>query len=221
MTAIETIRKFLNENPTQAYCDDCLSALLKIKPRQTVQQKTSALAKIYPFHRFSGRCARCKAIKFIVGLRSADSAGQSKQLFAAKSTTVENSAPTAADLSIFSEDEVKEVLKRWLSATGWSVEIAWAKSRGIDIHARRNNERWVIEVKGGGSLNAMRVNYFLGILGETLQRMDDANAMYSIALPDLKQFRNLWSRLPTLAKERTQISALFVTRDGLVDKVTR
>jgi len=29
----------------------------------------------------------------------------------------------------------------------------------------------------------MRVNYFLGVLGETLQRMDDAQAKYSIALP--------------------------------------
>ena len=51
-------------------------------------------------------------------------------------------------------------------------------------------------------------------------REDDSAAAYSIALPDLQQFRNLWARLPTLAKERTQISVLFVTRDGSVDKVT-
>jgi hypothetical protein len=65
----------------------------------------------------------------------------------------------------------------------------------------------------------MRVNYFLGILGETLQRMDNPDATYSIALPDLKQFRNLWSRLPALAKERTKIDALFVNRDGTVLRV--
>jgi hypothetical protein len=193
---------------------------LKIKPRQAVQQKTSALAKTYPFQRYSGRCSHCKAIKLVIGLRSADGATQNKENhFVVKSTEAVQTA--AGNPSIFSEDEVKKVLERWLSAQGWSVEIAWAKIRGLDIHARRNNERWIIEVKGGGSLNPMRVNYFLGILGETLQRMDDPNAMYSIALPDLKQFRNLWSRLPALAKERTQISALFVTRDGSVDKVTR
>lgn len=72
------------------------------------------------------------------------------------------------------------------------------------------------EVKGRGSRQAMRVNYFLAILGETLQRMTESNARYSIALPDLPQYQGLWSRLPTLAKERTQISVLFVSEDGTV-----
>jgi len=42
---------------------------------------------------------------------------------------------------------------------------------------------------------------------------------YSIALPDLPQFRGLWSRLPSLAKSRTQITALFVKASGEVDEV--
>ena len=62
----------------------------------------------------------------------------------------------------------------------------------------------------------MRVNYFLAILGETLQRMSDPDANYSIALPDMPQFHGLWERLPMLAKERTKITALFVTRSGEV-----
>jgi hypothetical protein len=62
----------------------------------------------------------------------------------------------------------------------------------------------------------MRVNYFVAILGEMLQRMDDPNARYSIALPDLAQFRGLWERLPRLAKTRTRISALFVDAKGHV-----
>ena len=63
----------------------------------------------------------------------------------------------------------------------------------------------------------MRVNYFLSMLGETLQRMDDPDASYSIAVPDLPQFRGLWARLPALAKSRTQISAIFAgERDEVV-----
>ena len=62
----------------------------------------------------------------------------------------------------------------------------------------------------------MRVNYFIAVLGETLQRMDDANAKYSIALPDMPQFCGLWNRLPRLAKDRTRISMLFVDPDGRV-----
>lgn len=115
-----------------------------------------------------------------------------------------------------SEDELKEVLDTWLQSQGWSTRIAWRKSRGIDIEAWRGGDRWLIEVKRLGSRDAMRVNYFLCILGETLQRMADADAKYSIALPDIAQFRGLWSRLPELAKSRTTITALFVSPEGVV-----
>jgi hypothetical protein len=120
----------------------------------------------------------------------------------------------STDKSGLHEDSIKEILDVWLKNDGWDTEVAWGKKRGVDILALRGNEKWIIEVKGCGSLNAMRVNYFLAILGETLQRMDDDKAKYSIALPNLKQFRNLWSRLPKLAKERTKIDAIFVSEDG-------
>jgi hypothetical protein len=113
-----------------------------------------------------------------------------------------------------SEDAIKRILEEWLIAQGWNVKVAWGHDRGIDIDARRAKERWVIEVKGQGSLNPMRANCFLGILGETPQRMEDANAKYSIALPDIEQFRSLWRRLPLLAKSRSEITALFVSEDG-------
>jgi hypothetical protein len=64
----------------------------------------------------------------------------------------------------------------------------------------------------------MNVNYFLAVLSETLQRMDDPHAKYSIALPDVKQFRNLWNRLPLLAKKRTGITALFIDEQGNVSE---
>ncbi len=117
------------------------------------------------------------------------------------------------DLSL-SEDVLKKHLKNWLIQNGWEVQVAWGHSQGIDICAIKDNKRWVIEVKGEGSRQPMRVNYFLAILGETLQRMTDSESDYSIALPDLQQFRNLWERLPTLAKQRTGISILFVDRRG-------
>jgi len=115
-----------------------------------------------------------------------------------------------------SEEIIKLSLDRWLRDQGWETEIAWDKSRGIDIRATRGGRRWVIEVKGEGSSQPMRVNFFLHALGESLQRMDDPAAMYSIALPDLPQFRALWARLPALAKTRTGLTALFVRRDGKV-----
>jgi len=121
------------------------------------------------------------------------------------------------DLEALSEDEIKEVLKKWLEERGWNTKIAWGSSPGIDIEAVMPGKRWVIEVKGPGSRPQMRVNYFLAILGETLQRMDDPSARYSIALPDLPQYRRLWERLPDLAKSKTGISILFVAQDGKID----
>lgn len=115
------------------------------------------------------------------------------------------------------EETIKGVLNNYLTNTGWKTKVAWGGTHGTDIEATRGSERWLIEVKGCGSRNPMRVNYFLAILGETLQRMDDSNARYSIALPDMKQYRNLWSKLPALAKERTTIDAIFVSETGQVD----
>jgi len=120
---------------------------------------------------------------------------------------------------MLSEDEVKRALQLWLEESGWQVSVIWGKARGIDVIATKDGQRWVIEAKGCGSLDPMRVNYFLSILGELLQRMEDPDARYSIAFPDMKQFRRLWQRLPDLAKSRTMISALFVDGSGRVEEV--
>ncbi|EPR29725.1 MULTISPECIES: hypothetical protein [Geobacillus] len=124
------------------------------------------------------------------------------------------------DKKAFSEDNIKQVLISYLHADGWNTRVAWGKNRGIDIDATRETDRWIIEVKGMGSYQQMNVNYFLTILGEILQRMEDPYAKYSIALPDIQQFRNLWDRLPLLAKVRTGITALFVDENGEVTEVT-
>jgi hypothetical protein len=117
-----------------------------------------------------------------------------------------------------SEDEVKEALEAWLTADGWHVTVMFGHDRGIDVDARRDKSRWIIEAKGAGKYDPMRVNYFLGALGELLRRMDDPDARYSIALPDLAQCRRLWDRLPELAKQRMRLSALFVDRAGQVQE---
>lgn len=119
----------------------------------------------------------------------------------------------------FSEDEIKHNLNAWLVSQGWRPKIVWGNARGIDINATKNGQRWIIEAKGRGSRDQMRVNYFLAVLGEILQRMSDPVAKYSIAFPDLQQFRNLWDHLPSMAKTRTGITAIFVDPEGNVVEV--
>jgi hypothetical protein len=127
-----------------------------------------------------------------------------------------SAAASGQDLS---EDRLKHHLREWFRSNGWEAEVAWGREHGIDIKAVRDGKKWVVEVKGIGSRPEMRVNYFIGILGETLQRMDDSASKYSISLPDVPQFRRLWDRLPRLAKQRTQITALFVSVNGQVTEV--
>ena len=115
------------------------------------------------------------------------------------------------------EEEIKHILNDYLIEDGWETKVAWNKAHGIDIEAFRGEEHWIIEVKGCGSRNAMRVNYFLAILGETLQRMNMEKARYSIALPDIQQYRNLWKRLPRLAKQRTEIDIIFVGSESKIE----
>lgn len=115
------------------------------------------------------------------------------------------------------EDWVKLAVQDWLQQLGWTVDVAWGRNRGIDIAATKSGERWIIECKGTGSSAPMQNNYFIGALGELLQRMTDPDARYSVAFTDTPKFRRLWNELPKHAKERLKLSAIFVDRDGVVN----
>ena len=76
--------------------------------------------------------------------------------------------------NFLSEEEVKHFINDYYTMLGYHTTVAWGHSRGADIIAQIDNECIVIEVKGCGSRQPMRVNYFLAILGEILQRMDNS-----------------------------------------------
>jgi hypothetical protein len=118
----------------------------------------------------------------------------------------------AARPGLLSEDDVKRGVKEYLEARGYRVQVAWGRDRGIDIDARGPAGRLVIEAKGEVASNPQQVNYFLGALGELVQRMSDAEARYGLALPDNRQYRGLVSRLPGPAWDRLHLFVLFVRR---------
>ncbi len=71
----------------------------------------------------------------------------------------------------------------------------------------------VIEAKAEtGVTGAQQVNYFTGMLDELLQRMDDEDATYGIALPLNRQYRGLVDRLPRLACDRIGLNVFWVER---------
>jgi hypothetical protein len=116
-----------------------------------------------------------------------------------------------------SEDRVKAAVKYVLELEGWTTRVQFGRLHGIDIEATRGSDRLVLEVKGEGSLSAMRVNYFLGALGELLQRMDSPAAHYGLALPAHRQFIGLIVRLPDWVCQRLGLCFYLVrpTSDGL------
>jgi len=115
---------------------------------------------------------------------------------------------------LLSEDEIKRAVKDHLEEQGYSVQVMWGRSHGIDIEATGQNGRMVIEAKGQVASQQQQTNYFIGALGELIQRMSDPQARYALALPDEPRCRGLASRLPSLARERLNLSILYVRREG-------
>ena len=114
------------------------------------------------------------------------------------------------------EDDVKRAVRDFLLARGLSVEVKWGRERGIDVTAHGQTERWIVEAKGEVASDQQQGSYFLGAIGQLVQRMDDPSARYALALPDNRRFRGLVSRLPRLARQRLALTVLFVDASGTV-----
>ncbi|MGY3531159.1 hypothetical protein [Bradyrhizobium sp. USDA 4452] len=193
MNNSERVLEFVSRFPGKD--DDEIAAALKITPRQTVNIICRRLCENNAIRRERG--PRGKLVNFATG----------------RMTAVPNLTILAPKQSLgaLSEDQVKAAIKSKLEADGWSVQVAWGRARGIDIVASRGNEKWIIECKGTGSLPPMQNNYFVGVIGELMQRMTDDRAKHSIAFPDVPKFRRLWSELPEMVKDRLKVTALFVS----------
>ncbi len=191
--------------------DDEIAAALKISPRQTVNTYCRKLCEQGLLRRERG--PRGKIVNIPVTSTSSTS------MSAKTPKPLPKPRPSPPSGEALTEDQVKAAVAMMLTTQGWSPDIKWGKARGIDIVATRGSERWVIECKGTGSLAPMQNNYFVGVIGELVQRMGDPDAKHSVALPDMPKFRRLWSELSPLVKQRLGVTALFVAADGTVNEL--
>lgn len=120
--------------------------------------------------------------------------------------------PLSPTGGMLAEDEVKKAVSYHLRTQGYAVEVAWGHHPGVDIEANRSGDRILVEAKGEVALNPQQHNYFVGALGELVQRLADPDARYGLALPDNKQYRNLVKKLPPLARQRLDLVVYFVSR---------
>jgi hypothetical protein len=123
-------------------------------------------------------------------------------------------APAVAAGDLIREDDVKAALKEHLGSQGYEVTVMWGRERGIDLDARRPGSRIVIEAKGEANSQPQQTNYFIGALGELVQRMSDEDAGYGVAFPDNRVFQGLVARLPAFARSRLRLRVFLVARDG-------
>jgi hypothetical protein len=74
-------------------------------------------------------------------------------------------------------------------------------------------EVWIVEVKGLTS--AVGLDFRTG-LGQLLQRMNDAEAHYAMAVPNLRSFISQCRRVPEWVRRALRMHWLVVDRDGAV-----
>ena len=109
------------------------------------------------------------------------------------------------------ESDVVASVANWLKANGWTVLRAKHRGPGIDIEARKDGHRWLIEAKGDAKNDKANQDLnFYGALGQIVAYRSDANAKYSVALPDLPHYRNRWAKLPRAARSAVD-TCIFVT----------
>jgi hypothetical protein len=127
-------------------------------------------------------------------------------------TGLPRTAPAAT--ALLTENQIKRAVREHLLVQGYRVHVAWGHTRQVDIHAERDGERLLLEAKGQVARRPQQSTDFLGALGELLQRMDDPDATYGLALPDHPQYRALVQRMPELLWDRLNLVVYFVSGSG-------
>lgn len=151
--------------------DDVLAARLGVSSRQAVNQTARRLEREGLLRRRTGPSGKI--------------VNESLEGGAGGRVGVLPVPPPQPPHPFLSEDEVKEAVRRWLTSQGFAVTVALGHERGIDIDARHpDGRRWIIEAKGEVASDQQQGNYFLGALGELLQRMDDLNATYGLGIAE-------------------------------------
>jgi len=112
------------------------------------------------------------------------------------------------------EECVKASVADFLRSRGYTVTVGKKRERGADMRATREGLGLIIEAKGEGSRNEMFNNYFIGILGELLQRMNETAAEYGIALPAHRKYARLIEELSDNVRFVLRVNFYLVRPSG-------
>lgn len=89
--------------------------------------------------------------------------------------------PAESSGQLLAEDEVKIAVRDHLQGQGYVVKVAWGHEPGIDIDAIRPGDHLLIEAKGEAASHPQQANYFVGALGELVQRFAERRQPLPVA----------------------------------------
>ncbi len=87
--------------------------------------------------------------------------------------------------------------------------------KNLDINIRKENSEWRIECKGckNGNTDNVRTDFNTGI-GQIVEKMDELNINYAIAMPDIKQFNNQAVQIPKSVRKLLNLYWIWVRQNG-------
>jgi len=204
-----------------AMCDDCLSSLAGVKPRQAVNACCRELSFQGQLVRTQDQCPRCRASKIInfLGKTSHNNTVRATSTTSTSQTTSKNSKPW------YWEGNVQDKITDHLRATGWNIiSSANTESReaGKDIIAKKDTDELWISVKGWPekSQNMQARHWFSGALFDlVLYRSANPGVRLAIGLPGgFTTYENLIPRVSWL-REKLPFDVYLVSQSGEVSVI--
>lgn len=225
MTHRDRIADFVRRFPGRD--DDEISAALKIRPRQAVNQACRALEK-------SGLIKRRQLNSGKLG--NYPSAHSPPVLSPAIPAHLPAATTMSATDEWFWEGNITAVAANFLADNGWtilSLADTSTKEPGLDVHAKRGDRELKVEVKGypsasyrdpsrageikrtSPSLQAQHWYSHALLKAVRLRGIDDA-VHVAIILPDFPRYRSLFQET-SASLEKLAIAMLFVNESGSVE----
>jgi hypothetical protein len=211
--------RILSVLTTKEICDDCLSDLSGVRPRQTVYSVCRLLSNESLILRNNGKCDRCRKVKLVSQLLVNQSTN--KKEVEPSSQVIESDLASTANWSW--EGNVQAKVVGYLIKNGYeirSVADTAARTAGKDIVAvsKDDNELWV-SVKGypEKSSNVQARHWFSGAVFDlVLYRGENPKVKLALAFPDgYATYLNLLPRINWL-KETIPFEVFWVSNNGTV-----
>ena len=222
--ARERVLETLKLHP-DGLCDDCLSEVSGVRPRQQVHQRVTELHQAGQLERGRRSCPRRHRIKLVSAPKSTDLPAASK---AVRRQSPELGGTQNKEGPWYWEGNVQGRVADYLVSRGYQIESTAdtaTREQGKDIVAKGPDGRvlWVT-VKGWPerSQSPQARHWFAGLLFDIiLYHEEDPNADLAIGLPaGFTTYENLWRRVGWLRKA-VPFRAFWVSSDGSVQDETR